>query len=276
MKATAFLTLKDKVLKDDIVTQAAALAFYTALAVSPVILLFVTFFSSLNLPLQEQLFSEIRGLMGSDAASVIETIISSSDEKSSQIRSADLWGFLTLGVSASVIFSQLQSALNLIFASPPKGPEKTGVWELVRHFLLRRLFCFGMLLTCIFISIVSLMVSGFLSLLSIGYLGTVMEVIHNSGTYIVYTLLFAIILKWMPDRTVRWKPAFAGGALTAILFVLGKVLIDHYIRRTAVGSAYGAAGSFIVFLVWIYYSTLIFLFGAEISAQMSSFKNLRS
>lgn len=228
----------------------------------------ISLFSSFNWSLQQQLTLQIQELMGSEAATGFKAIISSTTDQPNLMRRADGWGFIILAISASVIFAQLQSSLNLIFQSKPAESANLSFWGELHLFLVRRLICFGMVLTFIFISIVSLFISGLLALASTGELSGLLKVVHHIGSFVVYAFLFAIILKWMPDREVPLAASIKGGLLTALLFMVGKVLIGLYLGQTAVGSAYGAAGSFIVLLVWIYYSALIFLLGAEISAYL--------
>jgi len=256
--------LKEKLGHDDILTQSAALALYTAFALAPLVILLLTFLSSLGLSLQQQLTSQVRQLMGAEAASVLESIMRNSSEHSAS--AASLWGILVLAVSASVIFAQLQSSLNLIFESKIRLHVELTWKEYIRLYLTRRLVCFGMILTFIFISIVSLVISGVLSLFATGHLAFWAKSLQLVGSFLVYSILFAIILHWMPDRKVPWAAAFHGGLITAVLFMVGKVLISLYIGQTAVGSAYGAAGSLVVLLSWVYYSSLIVLLGAEISS----------
>lgn len=255
---------KCKISKDDILTQGAALSLYTVLALPPLVILLLKFFTSLRLSLQEPLIDQVRQLMGDDAGDVFETVVFNSIQYSEN--HADLWGFSILFVSASVIFAQLQSSLNLIFESSTPSQTNINFKEYIQKFLTRRIVCFGMVLTFIFISIVSLVVSGMLSLMVQGDFKFWMKIIQNFGNLAVYAFLFTLILHWMPDRKVPWRASVQGGALIALLFVIGKVLIGLYIGQAGIGSAYGATGSLMVLLVWVYYSSIIVLLGAEIAS----------
>ena len=104
----------------------------------------------------------------------------------------------------------------------------------------------------------------------------IVSIIHHSASFGIYSFVFALVFKWMPDRRVSWPASLQGGTVTAILFVIGKILIGFYLGHAAVGSAYGAAGSLVVFLAWIYYSSLIVLLGAEFSALLSPATQLKS
>ncbi len=250
---------------DDILTQAAALALYTAFSLAPLTILLITFLSSFGLELQNELLQQVDSIIGSEAVHVLETIIQSANANEG-LRSLAGWGSaLTLGVAASAIFAQLQSSLNHIFKSHSQTVLKSNWYSDVRSFLRRRLVSFGMVLTFIFISIVSLTVSSLMSLfvVKIGWFGQILDVL---GSFILFTGLFASIYKWMPDKKNKNYNLWLSASVTAALFVLGKALIGSYLGGASVGSAYGAAGSFIVLLVWIYYSSLIIFIGAEISS----------
>jgi membrane protein len=257
-----------KSIHDDIITLAASLAFYTVLAISPLIVLMITFISSLNLSLQEQLIFQVEELMGPEASSVLTNIIASSAAEPAAMTTADAWSFAVLAVSSSMIFAQLQAALNQIFKSSVI-PSKTLTFKTQVHlFLTRRFVCFAMILAFIGISIVSMLLSGFLSLIVQDRFAEAMKVIHHAGVFVVYGGLFSILFRWMPDSRPNWTSALTGGFLTSFLFIAGKILIGIYIGHTAVGSMYGAAGSLVVLLIWAFYSSLIILFGAEIASQL--------
>lgn len=270
MKTTLLESLdyfKNRIARHDIFTHGAALALYTVFALPPLVILLLKFLSSLQLSLQKPMINEVQQLMGADAAKVLETIIENSKQYSeSQVT---LWGFIVLGISASVIFAQLQSSLNIIFESENVAEIQTTFKSYIKQFISRRIICFGMVLTFIFISIVSLIISGFLSVFATDDLKTWFKILQTVGNLIVYAVLFSIILHWMPDRKVPWKAAVQGGLLISFLFMVGKVLIGIYLVYETVGSAYGAMGSLGVLLIWVFYSSLIFLLGAEISATLS-------
>lgn len=257
-------TFIEKILKDDLFTQASAIAFYVTFALPPLLFLLLTFLATLQLEFQEQLKMQIADLMGRDAAMVLDVVIDNATKREDLSRRFDMFGFFVLIFSSSVIFAQLQAALNIIFEAPVSiQPE--GFWHMSKTFVTRRLVCFGMVLTFVFILIVSLAVSAVLSFIISPSLKVYGDIAQNLANFIVFALLFGAIFKWMPDRKVSHLAALWGGAITAFLFAGGKFLIGLYIGRSAFGSVYGAAGSLAVLLVWVYYSSLILLFGAEIS-----------
>ena len=256
----------EKIFKDDLFSQASAIAFYVTFALPPLLILTLTFLATLNLGLQAQLKGQIADLMGTDAALVLDIIIENVSKGQANGSRIDIIGVGILIFSASVIFAQLQSALNIIFEVPKESKSATIVQH-GREFIMRRLICFGMVLTFVFILIVSLVISALLSIFLTPSLKMLGEFIQTAANFVVFTFLFAAIFKWMPDKTacISTRAALWGGGITAFLFAIGKFLIGMYLGQSTLGSVYGAAGSLAVLLVWVYYSSMILLFGAEIS-----------
>ncbi len=258
--------LQKKFKKDDVFTLSAALALYTAFSLAPLVILLISFLSSLNLDLQVQLVKQVEELIGKEAANVLSAIIEKASARE-ELHTLSGWiGSLTLFFSASVIFAHLQSSLNKIFDSPVVS-HKNQHWSAeLRHFIAKRLMSFGIVLTFIFISIISLMLSSVLSLIIASEGGLFGEILYIAASFVLFSVLFSAIFKWIPDRTIETHMAMRAGLLTGLLFMFGKTLIGLYLGQTAVGSAYGAAGSIIVLLFWVYYSSLIIFLGAEIAA----------
>ena len=258
--------LHTKIKKDDLFTLSAALALYTAFSLAPLIILLISFLSSLHLDLQVQLVLEVEELIGKEAANVLSAIIEKAAERE-ELHTLGGWiGSLTLFFSASVIFAHLQNSLNRIFESPVVS-HKNQHWSAeLRHYIAKRLMSFGIVLSFIFISIISLMLSSLLSLFIASKEGQFGEILYMTASFVLFSILFSAIFKWIPDRTIDTRTALRAGLLTGLLFMIGKTLIGLYLGQTAVGSAYGAAGSIIVLLLWVYYSSLIIFMGAEIAA----------
>lgn len=261
-----------KISRDDVFTQAAALAYYTTLSMAPLIILLITFLSALNVNLQVQLLAQVRDLIGVEAAMVLESILSSVNRHPDLSVAAGWIGFFILAISASVVFAQLQNALNVIFMVEEDDVLQKAQAKYIQSthpvvgFILRRLLSVGMLMAFMFIAIVSLLASASVSYLISQYDFLGLKFVNEVVSFFVFTILFALIYKWMPDRKVKNANCIFAGAITSFLFVVGKALIGTYLGQTAIGSAYGAAGSLIVLLAWIYYSTVVFFVGAEISA----------
>ncbi len=264
--------LLGKVKKDSIFTQSAALSYYTALSLAPLLILLVTLLSTLAPDFQVKLLANIRGLVGPEAAQATKMIIDNAKEKPDVRTWAGLFGVLTLLFSASVIFGQLRTTLNQIFEMPPERPpdEKKrawyyGIWTFARD----KLFNMGMVLTFVFISIVSLLISSAISFYFNGTQEIIGQIVNFIVSMTIFTLLFAGIYLFLPTYKIKRRVALMSGFLTALLFTLGKSLIGLYIGESAVGSAYGAAGSLIILLVWVYYSSAIIFFCAEIAQQIN-------
>lgn len=259
-------TFADKISRDEIFSQAAALAYYTTFAMAPLMILTVTVLAALKLSLQEQLLQQIRDLVGEQASTVLASVIDSAENRPDLSSFAGWAGALVLLFSASVVFGQLQTTLNVIFRVKAEEKANGSVFQTIWGLVSKRLLTMGMLLTFVFFAIVSLAVSAALSFLLTRYEIPWANYVSAPLNLAIFTALFGMIYKWMPDRRGKTSVSFAGGALTAGLFVIGKALIGQYIGQAAVGSAYGAAGSLAVLLAWFYYSSLIFFLGAEVSA----------
>jgi membrane protein len=245
----------------------AALAFYTVLSLSPLLLVAVAI---AGLAFGEEaargeIVEQMRGVVGEEGAAVVQQLVARSAATSGKGLMA-LVGFVVLFFGASGVFVELQAALNTIWQVPGKKTSG-GVLGMIRG----RLLSFSLVCGLIFLLLASLVVSALLSGMSDRIAGwmpgmTVLaEVLNFLVTLGILTLLFAMIYQWLPETDLSWSDVWVGAAITAVLFSVGKYLIGLYLGTAAVGSAYGAAGAFVVLLVWIYYSTQILLFGAELT-----------
>jgi|SRR5690606_33017615 len=250
---------------DKVMKKSASLAYYTIFSLAPLILILmwtVGFFYGEDASSGE-IFSEINEMVGAKAATQIQDIIKqiSLSEKSGM---AIVIGVGTLIIGSTTVFIEIQDSINAIWgvkAKPTKGWKKM---------LLDRVISFSMILGLGFLLIVSLLVSTIIELLS-SYLirilpeimGALFNLINFGITFLVISSLFAIIFKFLPDAQVKWKYVRSGAIFTALLFIAGKFLISLYMQYTAPESAYGAAGSIIVILLWVYYTAAILYFGAE-------------
>ena len=245
----------------------AALAFYTALSLSP-LLLAVVAIAGLGFGQEAargEIVEQLRDTLGQEAAATVEQMVAKSADASQGVVAAVV-AFAVLLFGASGVFAELQSALNTIWQVPGRKSEG-GILNLVRE----RLLSFSLVAGTAFLLLVSLVISAVLSgidgsvsgwLPQWTVLAGVLNFVINLG---LTTLLFAMIFKVLPETHLAWSDVWHGAILTAILFGVGRFVIGMYLGRAAVGSAYGAAGAFVVLLVWIYYSTQILLFGAELT-----------
>ncbi|HEX2542751.1 MAG TPA: YihY/virulence factor BrkB family protein [Caldimonas sp.] len=243
----------------------AALAYYTLFSIAPLLLIVV---SVAGLVFGEdaargQVVAELRGLMGEAGASAIQSLLQNVN-KPSQGVIGTIVGVGTLLLGAMTVFGELQDALDRIWRAPARA-QASGLWSLVHS----RLLSFGMVLGLGFLLIVSLVASaaiaaiGKFAVAGFPWWAIVVEVLNFLLSFALVTLMFAMIYKIMPRVRIAWRDVWVGAAATALLFAIGKFLIGLYIGRSSFASAYGAASSLIVVLLWMYYSAQIFLLGAE-------------
>jgi membrane protein len=255
-------------IEDDCQTQAAALSYYTIFSLPPLLVLILMILGKLVDPqdIRGQLETQMGALMGPTATEQIRTILQQVHEPGTGALLSTVLSIVALILGASGAFGQLQAALNRAWEVAP-DPQQGGL----KAFLLKRVFSFGMILSVAFLLLVSLVLSAALSafggalsgMLPEGLSATLLQVINQVVSFAVIAALFAAIFKVLPDATAAWRDVWVGAAVTAFLFVIGKFLIGFYLGRSNPGEAFGAAGSLAVMLVWIYYSSMIVLFGAE-------------
>ncbi|GAC1661504.1 MAG: YihY/virulence factor BrkB family protein [Candidatus Dormibacteraceae bacterium] len=244
-------------------TRGAALSFYTLLSVAPLVILVVAIASVVfgHSAVQSEFIAQVRSFMGAEAAQAIARVIERGHTPNGVF--ASVLGVITLLFGASGAFSELHSALNKIWNVQPQAGS--GVASLIRS----QLLSFGMVLGVGFLLLVSLVITTALAVVG-RFFGEILPlpepVLHTLNfaiSFAAIAALFALIFKYVPDARIRWRDVWEGALATALLFTIGKSLIGLYLGKAAVGSAYGAAGSLIVVIVWIYYSAMIFFFGAE-------------
>jgi len=243
----------------------AALAFYTLFAIAPILIIAVALAATVlgEQSAQNHVLTEMRELLGATGVAAVQTLLNSANYEHKSGWAATV-GVFTLVVGATSVFSELQKALDLIWQTPPRIRAESA-WQFVRT----RILSIGMILGVGFLLLVSLIASAALATLG-NWLGQfviewrVFLTVFNLVTgFALTTLLFSLIYKYVPRETIAWGDVWVGGLVTAGLFTIGKVLIGLYLGRNAFASTYGAAGSFVVLLLWVYYSAQIFLLGAE-------------
>jgi membrane protein len=204
-------------------------------------------------------------LAGTAGRQVVDTILTTTEPQGGTL--AALVGLLTLVLGATAVFGELEAALNLIWEVQPK--PLSGVGTAFWDWLKQRILSLAMVLAITFLLLVSLVVSAAIAGATT-YLGSADDLRLLRGRALevalslpVFTGLFALLFKYLPDVQLRWHDVWLGAGVTAVLFTIGKAVIGYYIGQASAGSAYGAAGSLVALLVWVYYSALIFFFGAE-------------
>lgn len=243
---------------------AAALAYYTAFSIAPLLIVAISIAGLVygEEAVQGQIRYQIDGLVGSQAAGAIQEMLVNFHRADSGII-ASVIGLVTLFLGAAGLFGQLQDALNTIWEVAPKPGG--GILSMLRQ----RFISFTMVLGIGFMLLVSLVLSAMISLLGnfifrfIPQQEFLLQLINFVLSFGIITVLFALIYKILPDAKIAWRDVWLGAAVTSLLFAVGKLLLGLYLGNSSTASAYGAAGSFVVLLVWIYYSAQILLFGAE-------------
>jgi membrane protein len=246
----------------------AALAYYTIFSLAPMLLIIIAvtgFFWSQDV-VQTQVLNQIQGLVGAEGKTFVADLLSSASNPAKGIF-ATIVGIITLLFGALGVFNELHNALNTIWEV--KEEETTGFVESIKKVIFGRLLSFTMILGIGFLLLVSLVISAGISAVqeTIGNAVPVSEILLQIVNLIisigVITVLFAMIFKVLPDAEIAWRDVWLGAFVTALLFSLGKFLIGLYLGNSSVGSSFGAAGSLVLLLLWIYYSVQILLFGAE-------------
>jgi len=252
-------------MEDRALTMSAALAYYTVFAMAPLLIILISLASLFygEDAINRKLFQEINGLVGNQIALQIQDIIRRiSLQKDSTF--AVILGVIALFIGATGVFIEIQDSMNQIWcvkAKPEKGWKKM---------LINRVLSFSMVISLGFLLISSLIINGLILALSAQLSQyfpdltiLVINIFNVALTFIIISALFAVIFKFLPDVEIDWKDVRIGAFFTVTLFIVGKFVIGIYIEKVAPGSAYGAAGSIIVILVWVYYTSAILYFGAE-------------
>jgi membrane protein len=249
-------------------SKGAALAFYTAFSIAPVLVLVIAvagFFWGAEAA-RGQLLSELRGLMGPQGAEAIQLVLAGARDKESGVLATIIATVLLL-VGATTVFAELKDSLDEIWQVPP---AKDKSWWL---FLRTRLLSFGLILVLAFLLMVSLVVSAAMAVLE-NYAGglwqdatLLLKWLSSLISFLVIAVLFGVIYKLLPRIRLSWRDVTIGALGTAALFTFGKFLIGLYIGNSGVASSFGAAGSMVAMLLWVYYSAQIFFLGAEFARQ---------
>ncbi len=247
-------------------TMGAAIAYYTVFSIAPTVVLVIALagFVYGEEAASGALYAELRGLMGEQSAAAVERLVESANRPQTG-RVAAIVGLVTLLIGATTVFAELQSSLNVIWRAEPR---KGSTWWLL---LRTRLLSLSIVFVIGFLLLVSLVISAAISALGAfvnryaGGTEAFLQAMNFVVSFGVVTVLFAMIFKLLPDRDIAWRDVWFGAAVTSMLFSIGKLGIGYYIGTSGIASSYGAAGTLIVLLVWVYYSAQILLFGAEVT-----------
>jgi membrane protein len=250
---------------DYVPSMGAALAYYTLFSIAPLLLIVIAVAGMVfgEQAARGEIFEQLRGLMGAEGAAAVEALLQHASRPGGGVI-ATVTGVVLLFLGAMTVFGELQNALDRIWRAPARK-QTSGWWNLVRT----RLASFGMILAIAFLLMVSLVLSALVSALGKLWGPTfagwevIAHLVDIALSFGLMTVLFALIYKVIPRVRIGWRDVWLGAAVTALLFALGKFLIGLYLGKSSVASAFGAAGSLVVMMVWVYYSAQIFLLGAE-------------
>jgi membrane protein len=255
-------------LDDDCMTMGAAIAYYTVFSLAPLLLTVIAIAGLVfgREAVQHGIVGQIQQLIGSDAAKEIQTMLAKAGQNHTGGIIGTIIGLIILIFGATGAFSALQDALDRAWHVKP-DPKTGGL----RSFVTKRVLSFGMILGVVFLLIVSLAISAMLAavgswmqpMLPAGLSEGVLHGITFVVSFVVISALFAAMFRVLPDAHVAWRDVWLGGAVTGVLFDVGKTAIGLYLGKAAPASTYGAAGSFVVIVLWLYYASLIVLLGAE-------------
>jgi len=254
----------DDFVEDDVLTLAAAVAYSATLAIAPLLVLMLAILGSLGPELQDSFADAFAGLVGASGRELLEEVMRDAARKPDW---RELGGWISAGllvVAASAVFAQLQGAVNRIWEL--EAPSGGGVWRVLR----RRLFSVGVLLALLFLTLLAQVTQFALQQVSLPEPGaTVWSWLLATA---VYTVLFGALYRWLPDGRLPWPTVMRAGLITALLFQLGHALVVTYLTRADPGAAFGAGSALVIWLLWSFYSALIFLASAELVSALAQFR----
>jgi membrane protein len=259
-------------IEDKVVKLSAALAFYTIFSLGPmmIVILYLADIFWGRAAVEGSLFEQLRGLLGTDAARQVQEVIQNASMSGKSTFTAVI-GFITLLIGATTVFAEIQDSINMIWNLKTKAER--GWLKMI----VDRLLSFSIIVSLGFLLLVSLVINGLVEI----FMRQLQEVFPNVAvvalyiinllvTFIIVSSLFAIIFKVLPDAQIKWRNVFVGSMFTAFLFIIGKFGITYYVSTSDLGTTYGAAGSLVVLLLWVYYSSFILYFGAEFTKAYAS------
>lgn len=256
----------------------AALAYYTIFSIAPMLIIIISLCSLFygRDAIEGQVYGEIKSFVGADAALQIQDTIGKA-AVAKDITFASVISIIALVFSATGVFAEIQTSINFIW-NLRANPKKGGILKM----LLNRLISFSMIISLGFIALVALVVNAVLD----AFINHLLRMFPQITVYLAYiinqlitfsaiTLLFAIIFKVLPDARIKWKNVWMGALTTALLFMIGKYAIGFYLGKSNISSTFGAAGSIVIILLWVYYSAIILYFGAAFTRSYAQIQGAR-
>src|SRR5690606_18297807 len=250
--------------EDKVTRLAAALAYYTIFSIAPLLIIVIAIAGAVfgEEAARGQIVAQIRDVVGDSGAELIQEMIQNANQPGTGVV-ATIVGIITLLIGATGVFGQLQDSLNTIWGVMPK--PGLGIMHTIKTRVLSFALVFGIGFVLLVALVIDAALAGALNYLTDQLpLGGVMPQVFNPLiSLVVLSILFAILFKYLPDVKIAWRDVIVGAVVTALLFIIGKFLIGLYLGNSSPASVYGAAGSLVVLLIWIYYSSVILFFGAE-------------
>ncbi|MEN0057393.1 MAG: YihY/virulence factor BrkB family protein [Bdellovibrio sp.] len=266
-RVRAFITvLTDRFADCHTMTWAASVAFYTCFSLAPLIMISLAFVSQIGLEVQQIFMEEVGALVGPVAAEAIGAVIQNAKDRVDLVSVAGIVGTGTLILSAGLIFGEMREALTEILGDSPTPSEDLSFVHATLKYLKSRLLQIGLAFGFVFAMLVSLLVSTALSTvirLGLTSLGLGAFFLNFILSFAIYVILFTGIFHFLPVPRFPLKDSFLAGGITSLFFVIGKELVGMYLSSSTLSSSYGAAGSVVVLLAWVYYSTLIVFIGGH-------------
>jgi membrane protein len=256
--------------RDNALRLSAALSYYITLSLAPLLLIVIAVMGFLmgNDSARDAMMLQLRMMVGDTSAEAIEVMLRSAQRPSSGIFAATI-GIIMLLLAATGVVGQLQDALNTIWEVKPRPGRR------IRGIIRSRIVSFAMILAVGFLLLVSLVFSAAVEALAVFWQGqteVIVKTLHFLFSISITTVLFALMFKFLPDVRLKWRNVWFGAVVTAILFTIGKELTAIYIAKSSLASSYGAAGSIVILLTWVYYSCACFLLGAEFTQALTNFR----
>ncbi len=251
--------------EDDILKYSASLAYYTVFSIAPVLIVIISVCGALfgKQAIQRQLYGHINELIGSEAAIQVQDTIKNIHLTGNNIF-ATIVGIIVLLIGATGIFGEVQDSLNKIWGLRIK--TKKTWWKLI----INRVLSFSLIISIGFVMMVSLLLNALISAFG-NFLARYfsefsvifLQMTDSVLTFVITTFLFSLMFKVLPDAKIKWKDVLIGGLITSVFFTLGKLAIGYYLGSSNIASVYGAAGSIMIIMVWVYYNSIILYLGAE-------------
>lgn len=255
--------------KHDIFVMSSSLAYTTALALAPFMLITLSFASLLSPDLQQNIYEGLTTAVGEKIASTILAMIESADQNPKLSGLSGVIGVAVLAISASAIFTQLKIALDKINEHALRH-DKSGIWNFVKS----RLLSVGLVFGFAFLSVASLIFTMVIAIFYPDGVGFLWGFVSFTVNFVVFTLVFAMIYRFVPTDKATFKSCWISGAISTVFYLVGKQLIGLYLGRAGLESSYGAAGSLIALLIWVYYTALTLLFSYEFTRDVVLKKDL--